>query len=385
MPDEVARFFDPQAEGQVFARDGRLAHDAPLTYMPTEAADRFRADSTSGHYLCALPDCAAKLIAVGPRMRRHHWRHPAGAGDHGPEGVWHLASKQLLATWARTQIPTAEVHLDDKRTANGSQPDVWVRWNTPEPAGDVAFEVQYASLTGRELTQRSERYAAAGIYDQWVFGHAEPHTRRIGAHFMLTSTLQDVLACGRRFVWINPDDRTVATPYVEQPEPIVPQPDELWTADPPVLEYARHPRVTDKLLSVRVDALDDCRLDGNGLHTPSEDWIEQEITARAAQEAALRAGAREAAAWQEEQQRQLARERALLHARHPAASERERDLRPERGQLNTGPTEHDTATTPCPVCRAMPTPRQSWPDWYIPPAWVTEVWRCTGCGLVLGW
>jgi hypothetical protein len=126
-PDDVARFFDSRSEGHVYARDNRLAPEAPLAYMPVDAADLLREDSRSGHYRCVLPRCAMALTAVGGRRRRHHWRHPTGIGAHAPESIWHRVSKEMLFAWAREQIPHADVRLDDKRTVSGRQPDVWVR------------------------------------------------------------------------------------------------------------------------------------------------------------------------------------------------------------------------------------------------------------------
>jgi hypothetical protein len=361
--------------------------------MPIGEVERFRTASTEGHYRCALPTCASKLVAVGREggSRRHHWRHPAGAAVHGPEGIWHLASKQLLATWAGRQVPTADVFVDDKRTPSGGQPDVWVTWSIPEPVGSVAFEVQYSTLTGRELAKRALRYVQDAVVDVWLFGHAQPHTRRRGDQLVLTETLRQVVVQGRQFFWINPDDLTVATPYVHRPETLAIRPDESWTKCVPELEFARHPRPSDELLSVGVDLLDDCRLDANGLHTPTADWVEQEIAAREECEGELRAAAREEAARREERNRHRAQERARRAAEpeeeRPAAPNPQGRTRPspERRAANPPPPAvYDAKARPCPACGGAATPRAEWPDWYRPPAWVHEVWQCSSCNLVLG-
>jgi hypothetical protein len=198
-----------------------------------------------------------------------------------------------------------------------------------------------------------------------------------------------VLEHGRRFYWINPDDRTIATPYVCRREPIRPREGESWTDGHIELEYARFPTAADTLVSVAFDPLEDCWLDGTGIHTPWEAWVDRQIAAREAAEAPLRADARAEAEREAARAQELARQQEELQARLARDADHRAQERAARHTDVAAPTGarpgHDPKTAPCPACHAMPAPRPDWPDWYMPPARVTEVWQCTRCGLVLGW
>lgn len=387
-PSAFEGFFDARKEGQVYARDVEAALQTSLIYIPPRGAEAFREGARGGRYVCVLPTCAAPLTAVAPSVRRHHFRHRAGGarGGHGPEAVWHLAAKDLVAGWARRQQPTAEVDVDTRRTASGAQPDVWARWSSPFPEGNVAFEVQYSPLTATAYRQRVERYRSDAIRDVWLFGHAEPHAIRVKDRWALTETLREVLRCGEQILWINPDERTLASAFVVQREQMEARPGEYWPGGLPSLEFARPPRPDDELVDVGTDSLDDCILQASGLLTKTLVWVAEQSATRAEMEDSLRAAAREAESVRRHEKPQKTTWRGhagVVDAPHKQALPVAEPVDLQRRHPTPG-GENGSKPRPCPHCGGVTQPKQEWPYWYRVPEHVREVWSCTGCELVLG-
>lgn len=84
------------------------------------------------------------------------------------------------------------------------------------------------------------------------------------------------------------------------------------------------PDPDDELVSLGVDELDNCRLDADGLRSPTEDWVAAQVAAQAATEAPLRAEARAAEMARLERARQAQEEQAAADAVRRADSERRR-------------------------------------------------------------
>ena len=64
--------------------------------------------------------------------------------------------------------------MDDLAVDNGQRPDAFATF----PDGRrFAFKVQYAAITADDWQRRHDGYAAQGIADIWLFGHAGAHFR----------------------------------------------------------------------------------------------------------------------------------------------------------------------------------------------------------------
>jgi len=278
---------------QLYARDRRLAPDAPLVYLPPGGAPLLRDDCHQGWLVCPVPDCPdPRLITRGGSRRDHfaHRRLDASAG-HAPERWYHLCGKALVGAWLRDRYPRARVQVDHEAVANGQVPDVLAAF----PDGRrFAFEIQYAPLTIDAWQRRHQGYAAQAITDVWLFGHLPPHLRAADpSHFALSPLLEAVELAGGRVRWIDPDARTIRTP-----------------------RHALGPRRVQTLagqhLLVPAPALplDECWIDGTSFCTPADReqdalWpahlrelqtaVEQRAARRAQDEAHQRALARVAA------------------------------------------------------------------------------------------
>jgi len=202
---------------QLFARDQRLAHDAPLVFLEIGAARQLRADCHAGHLVCPVPGCPDPRLITRGGSRRDHFahRHAADTLAHAPEGWYHLCGKSLVGAWARHRYPEARVQVDHEAVGNGQVPDVLVVF----PGGRrFALEVQYAPLTLDAWQARHAGYRAQGIVDVWLFGHIPPHLRAArgqpGAapRFVFGQLLEAVELAGGMARWIDPDERAIRTP-----------------------------------------------------------------------------------------------------------------------------------------------------------------------------
>lgn len=100
--------------------------------------------------------------------RRAHFAHPPGqgpAGGHGPETVWHVEGKHLLARWA-AGLPQVGVAIPEQYTADRKRrADVSIRFT----AGDqMALELQSRPIVDPDWLVRHLNYRQAGIVDVWL-------------------------------------------------------------------------------------------------------------------------------------------------------------------------------------------------------------------------
>lgn len=303
--------FDRAERRQLWARDLRLAPDAPLTYLEEGAAAQLRPDCQAGHLVCPIPDCPEPRISTRAGSRRDHFFHVARAGvRHAPESWLHYTGKHLLGWWLRVRHPEASVRIDDLAVDSGQRPDVLAAF----PDGRrVAFEVQYAPITAESWQQRHDGYAAQGIADIWVFGHTGAHFRPARGDLSegrvrLNPAHLALEAAGLSLHWINPDERAIATRRRAS--------DSLWPG-PWASERGRY--AVDQLLS--------CRLEGTDFVTPTDRHdakllAEREARERAEREAEERED-REAKARYERRQAIEAREEAEYQERlRPAIVEK---------------------------------------------------------------
>jgi Competence protein CoiA-like family len=202
---------------QLFARDRRLADEAPLVFIEIGAAGQLRAECAAGHLVCPVPDCPDPRLITRGGSRRDHFahRHLADASSHAPERWYHVCAKHLIGDWARRSYPEARVQVDHEAVDNGQIPDVLVVF----PDGRrFAFEVQYAPLTIDAWRARHAGYRAQGIVDIWLFGHIPPHLRAAHGHpgqsnrFVFSHLLEAVELAGCVVRWIDPDARAIRTP-----------------------------------------------------------------------------------------------------------------------------------------------------------------------------
>lgn len=238
---------------QVYARDCREPADAPLVYLAPGEADRVRDDCRGGHLVCPFDSCDAPAFwaSGGSGGRRHHFRHrhvPAGA--HTPESYFHLVGKHAVAAWLRRAHPEARAELERETSDRTRRADVLAVF----PDGRrFAFEIQYALIGADEWRERHESYRAQGIRDVWLFGHTSTYLGPSKQEWLegrvhLNETLLAVREAGCRVRFLNPDELTIGSQLIEL--------DPSWHAE-------RH-----SLL--QIDGLDECRLVGERLITPTD-------------------------------------------------------------------------------------------------------------------
>jgi hypothetical protein len=207
--------WDRDERAQVYARDRRLADDAPWVYLARGAADAYREAAREGHLVCPLPDCGRPELVVRAGSRRDHFAHRVTpAGDHSPERIMHLQGKAMIAGWLRGLFNGGLVVGEEVRIGGGDRiADVLAR---SRRGGRMAFEVQYAPLTVDEWRARHADYAAQDIVDVWLWGHIVPHCRRpAGDHADAERSITPPMAeyarhTGRPVLWINPEEQLLA-------------------------------------------------------------------------------------------------------------------------------------------------------------------------------
>lgn len=386
-PEELERFFAPFVEASStwarFRDDAEpAAADGVLVHMPHGEGDRFRVDTTAGRYRCVLPTCDGLFWVSAGEKNTHHWRHRnTPSVEHGAETLWHITAKTVLADFAQAQHPGAVVHHDDKFTPSRNKPDVWVQWNAGDgaAAGDVAFEAQHSAIPTRGMKLRNGHYANDGIVPVWLFSHlATPVQWAMSGHAVEVRLheAQKVAADTAPLRWFNPDERMVATAYVQEAELPDVHRGEVWNvAGLERIVYTRHVQRADTTARINLDPLDDCVLDATGLHTPTDQWIKRETALAAPQEETARD------AYLRAREQRLRSSSASSHRYGPAAPSAPRPrppLPPVRPTLRI-----DRLAQPC-RCGGVVEARTEWPSWYRARAGTTEVAVCASCGDVFG-
>lgn len=243
---------------QLFARDRRLADDAPLVYIERGAARALRAECDAGHLVCPVPGCPDPRLITRGGSRRDHFAHRqlVDAITHAPERWYHFCAKSLVGEWARRQHPEARVQVDHEAVDNGQVPDVLAVF----PDGQrFAFEIQYAPLTIEAWRARHAGYRAQGIMDVWLFGHIPPHLRVARGQpgqpprFVFSHLLEAVDLAGGIARWVDPDERAIRTPLHAVG----------W-------QRVRSSSGTWLLVEAPAEPLNACTLDENGLHAPAD-------------------------------------------------------------------------------------------------------------------
>lgn len=216
---EFAGFAASKETRQLFALDRQTGL---IVQLPEGAADAFRSGCRTGRWVCPIESCdSPEYIAVGGPTRRHHFRHRApSAGGHSPETWLHEVAKSVLAQHLQERYPAAAVYPDTKAVDGGQRPDVLVELDGYQ----LAFEIQYSSMTIGEWRERHKGYRAAGIHDVWLFGNRPPHFRQartlpLDFAISLSNLLWDVHEAGLQIRFIGPDALAIATALIESGDP----------------------------------------------------------------------------------------------------------------------------------------------------------------------
>lgn len=160
-------------------------------------ARRISLASRGGLLRCAVCGTAVKKV-FGTRRRWHFALLPSAAPcGHENETLQHRESKLALFRALSHSLPGGwGVHLE-RPLENGRRPDVLAVHE--ESGARVAFEVQYADLSGSDWRERHEDYAKIRVRDVWMLGHAREGSRRDGLANALTAAEgQRVVYVGRR-------------------------------------------------------------------------------------------------------------------------------------------------------------------------------------------
>lgn len=161
-------------------------------FLPDGEAERWK-DEARTNWRCPMPGCDVEIIAVNNGTRRDHFRHRVATPHSSDgEGEAHLASKGMLAQWARAIAPGANVKeeqtVKDAVTSLHRVADVMVTWSgTRTRAVDpthaiapghaesettrVAFEVEYKNFTISDWRRKHDDYISQDITAVWLVGH----------------------------------------------------------------------------------------------------------------------------------------------------------------------------------------------------------------------
>ncbi len=105
---------------------------------------------------------------LGGKVRRH-FAHPPGqapAGGHGPETIWHITTKHLLAAWARSRPAVARVRLEQWTEDQDRRADVEVLL---QDGTKIALEAQRKLMTDEGWRARHRDYERQGVVDVWFW------------------------------------------------------------------------------------------------------------------------------------------------------------------------------------------------------------------------
>ncbi|MGW6875863.1 competence protein CoiA family protein [Streptomyces xanthophaeus] len=105
---------------------------------------------------------------LGGKVRRH-FAHPPGqapVGGHGPETVWHITTKHLLAAWAWSRPGVDRVRLEQWTEDHDRRADVEVLLRD---GTKIALEAQRKLMTDDGWRARHRDYARQGVVDVWFW------------------------------------------------------------------------------------------------------------------------------------------------------------------------------------------------------------------------
>lgn len=263
----------------VYARDRDAPPWAELFFLEDGSVTDAIREYTRRHLVCVVPGCPSRgLVAHARSGKRDGFVHVGTNISVGhSEGVFHQQGKAALLRWVRVCYPgldaRAEVTLADGRDLR--RPDVLVTF----PAGQrVGFEVQYASLTVAEWTQRHRAYERLGIRDVWLFGHTGKQMPLVGGGVRPNEVHRAVLAAGLPLLWLNPLLDKIATCAVRRTPIEAP----TWRGYPVVFEdgcdgrefLTRPDRGTTADLII--EPLHSARLTADGVHLTALDLLDED-------------------------------------------------------------------------------------------------------------
>jgi hypothetical protein len=271
--------------------DARVAAAHPLPFFSTETRQVWaqRKDTGEPYYLgeggasqakavidrlrCLSPECDVRIIAIGGRTRRHHFRHHhGGCPATGGESALHLAGKAMLAAWLRENAPDGSTVVIEQRI-HPRRPDVVV---TDRDGSRTAYEVEYKSWGVEDWEAKQADLDAADVAVVWLIGHnrftpfvPENIVAEDGAARIRVPALAQAIAASQNPVLaINPLTREIGT---------------LISVD------SRLYRGTTGEARIATDSIDECRFDPRlGIVTPTLDRLlerEREIAERQRAEA----------------------------------------------------------------------------------------------------
>lgn len=269
-PDALAEFQNGETR-MVFARYRNAAPDAPPYFLEDGTArDKALKAWVPGHLECLMPECPDRRLRAVNRSeysgRRDGFSHRPGAGKHSPEGLFHQQGKALIHSWVSGAYPYADVVLELATESRDRIADVMVTWPTGQR---ISVEIQYAPLTVEAWLTRHQSYLSQGITPVWLLGHHGAHMKPARAPIypnwntaagqaQLSLLHQKMTEHDAMVLWINPVDRTIATP---------------WTVERIAGQLGIYEVVcrtdTDRAF-LTIDDLDQCILDpARGLLTPT--------------------------------------------------------------------------------------------------------------------
>ena len=180
---------------------------------------------------------------------RSHFAHPKGMappGGHGPETVWHLDTKAVIAAWARQQPGVARVEVEHVLADWSRRADVMV---TFESGQLVAIEAQFSRHTDGEWLARHADYARAGVVDVWIWAN----------HWWA-----DVARRAEKPVWMfDPAGQKLRTQVAE------PHEHRGATAQARDVYRMHWPACPGDATRWPTFSLEDCTLDVDGIHPPA--------------------------------------------------------------------------------------------------------------------
>lgn len=260
--DTLAAFYAGE-DRLVFARRRDRPDDPPYYLVDGTARDPVVRALTRESLECLVPECTDRRLKTVNRSehwgRRDGFAHYPGAGKHAPMGLFHAQGQALIVAWVAEHFPDATARKE-ARTASGARiADVLVEW----PAGgQAAVEIQYAGIRVSEWLGRQQSYLDYNITPVWLLGHHGDQMNPLGDQVVLTLMQRKMIEFGVAVVWLNPVHRTVATPFIYE------------SAHDKAEARLVPPRAATERVHLRIDSIDDCRLDPLvGLTTPSMELL----------------------------------------------------------------------------------------------------------------
>lgn len=261
----------------VYARHKGAPPNTPPYFLEDGTArDKALKDWVKDHLECLMPECPNRLLSAVNRSehsgRRDGFSHRKGAGKHAPEGLFHQQGKALIQSWVNSAYPDAVVALELATETRERIADVMIDWPTGER---IAVEIQYAALTVEAWLARHQSYLDQGITPIWLLGHHGAHMKAARAphttdwdtaagQVQLTLLQQKMIEYDATVLWINPIDRTVATPWTVE------------RADHRSPVYNVYCTPATERAFITIDNLDQCELDPErGLVPPAMRLIEE--------------------------------------------------------------------------------------------------------------